>query len=139
MGNRGVAAVGNLPPAAHAGYMWPHAVAGRLWIMGGEDDQANTNGHGIYCGLWSLDASTAEWAWEAGPATHPDQPGKWSGGGEHAHPGARYAGSSWSVSTAAIGGGDGDRGEELWLFGGWGVDAAGKRGYLSDVWRYTIN
>ena len=27
---------------------------------------------------------------------------------------------------------------ELWLFGGWGMDASGARGYLSDVWSYTV-
>ena len=65
-GQRGVATAQNVPSAAHAGYMWPHSAGGRLWIMGGEDDQANTNGHGIYSGLWSLEPASAEWAWEAG-------------------------------------------------------------------------
>ena len=49
-GKRGVAAKGNVPSAAHAGYAWPCPAGGKLWIMGGEDDQANTNGHGIYSG-----------------------------------------------------------------------------------------
>ena len=29
--------------------------------------------------------------------------------------------------------------DELWLFGGWGTDAAGQKGYLADVWRYVYS
>ena len=78
--------------------------------------------------LWSLDLDTVEWAWEAGPAA-PDQAGNWSAGGVGAQPGARYAGAAWT---------GGWKGGELWLFGGWGMDAVGDRGYLSDVWKYTV-
>ena len=58
-----------------------------------------------------------------------DQAGNWSAGGVGAQPGARYAGAAWT---------GGWKGGELWLFGGWGMDAVGDRGYLSDVWKYTV-
>ena len=57
----------------------------------------------------------------------PDQPGEWSDG-LGAHPAARYAGQTWAMAER----------NELWLFGGWGMDASGARGYLSDVWSYTV-
>ena len=63
------------------------------------------------------------WTWESGPAL-PDQPGRWTG---LQRPAARYAGETWA---------DAER-NELWLFGGWGIDAAGEKGYLADVWRYA--
>ena len=60
----------------------------------------------------------------------PDQPGHWTlSGGKGPQPGARYAGETWVETSHG----------ELWLFGGWGIDAAGKKGYLGDVWRYQLN
>jgi hypothetical protein len=126
-GKQGVPAKSNLPSAAHAGYAWSKSSHGRLWIMGGEDDQANTNGHGCYGALWALRVKDKEWEWEAGPKKA-DQPGNWSGGlvAGYAYPAVRYAGSAWI----------GPKGR-LWLFGGWGLDAGNKRGYLSDMWLYS--
>jgi hypothetical protein len=55
-----------------------------------------------------------------------DQPGQW-GKGTQQRPGARYAGETWVDAEH----------NELWLFGGWGMDAAANRGYLADVWRFS--
>ena len=42
-------------------------------------------------------------------------------------PGGRYTASTWT-----------DSGGNLWLFGGWGYDAAGSVGYLNDLWKYQL-
>ena len=83
----------------------------------------------VYSDLWSLNASArpAAFAWEAGPA-QTDRGGRWGAGAAPQRPGARYAGETWADTRRGA----------LWLFGGWGHDAANSTGYLNDVWRYTV-
>jgi N-acetylneuraminic acid mutarotase len=69
-----------------------------------------------------------QWTWEAGLST---VNGSGVYGAQNAPaasnaPGARYASSSWTDSSG-----------DLWLFGGYGYNAAGNLGSLNDLWRYS--
>ena len=125
-GTLGVGSRSNRPGADHAGYFWNDEVSEKLWLMGGENGNTDKTGLGVSSDLWSLTTGSKLWTWESGAAV-PDQPGEWSDA-VRARPAARYAGQTWAVAER----------NELWLFGGWGMDASGARGYLSDVWSYTV-
>jgi N-acetylneuraminic acid mutarotase len=69
-----------------------------------------------------------QWTWEAGLDTVNGSGVSGTLGATAASnlPGSRYDSSSWTDSTG-----------NLWLFGGYGYDAAGSAGYLNDLWRYS--
>ena len=93
----------------------------------GENGNTDKTGNGVFSDLWSLQPKNKVWTWESGSKL-PDQPGRWADRGA-GWPGARYAGETWVDSVHG----------ELWLFGGWGMDAAGAKGYLADVWRWRYS
>jgi len=76
--------------------------------------------------------ATNEWTWMSGSSTIPTnggQPGVYGTLGVPAPgntPGARYIANRWA-----------DHGGDLWLFGGYGVDAGGSIGFLNDLWEFS--
>lgn len=121
-GTQGVAGAANLPPPMHAGTIFATPFEGHIWLMGGEN---GSEAGGMKNGLWSFDiGGTGMWTWRTGDKRF----------GAHAHygtrghadsgntPGARYAGQGWTTGAG------------LWMFGGFGIDAAATPGYLSDTW-----
>ncbi len=137
-GAQGTPVAANIPGARYSASGWTDS-AGNLWLFGGEGfDSSGTLG--LLDDLWKFNPSTKEWTWVSGNSTDPascsnslaSQCGT-SGvyGISHSPapanmPGAREGGISWTDSQG-----------NLWLFGGDGIDAAGKDGYLDDLWVYS--
>ena len=124
-GTQGVANPNNTPGARAWGITsWTDA-SNNLWLFGGY-----LNSLGYTQDLWKYDIPTNEWTWMKGPST-PGQPGVYGTKGIPAatnYPGARYeAAASWV-----------DDQNNLWLFGGYGVDALNGVGLLNDLWMYNI-
>ncbi len=82
---------------------------------------------------------TNEWTWMSGSSTIPEllPNGNYSNGNPGVYgtlgvpaagsvPGGRYLLNSWTDSSG-----------NLWLFGGFGIDATDNWGYLNDLWKFT--
>jgi N-acetylneuraminic acid mutarotase len=125
-GTQGAAAASNLPSARYDAGSWTDP-SGNLWLFGGYGYDA-AGALGSLNDLWRYSPSSGQWTWIGG------------GVGENASgvygtqgtatasnvPGARYSANTW-VDAAG----------NLWLFGGYGYDAAGVLGSLNDLWRYS--
>jgi N-acetylneuraminic acid mutarotase len=125
-GTVGTAAATNLPGARYSSSSWIDA-AGNLWLFGGYGYDS-TGAVGKLNDLWRYSPSTQVWTWISGGNTD-DAAGVYGTQGTAAAanvPGARYSASSWIDSTG-----------NLWLFGGYGYDAAGGVGSLNDLWRFS--
>ena len=89
-------------------------------------------------GLWSLDFESRQWVWRSGAEHYVgSDTDRYNGSAKYGTkgtpsaqnvPGARYAGQAWVDN----------RGGLLWIFGGYGLDASGTAGYLSDTWTYSL-
>lgn len=123
-GTKGVADAANKPGARYVGSSWKDA-DDNLWLFGGYGyDEANV---GNLNDMWKYNSSTNQWTWMAGDRLI-DQPGSYGIQGTSLStnkPGARYVSSAWT-----------DPNGELWLFGGYGLDASNP-GYLNDFWKYN--
>jgi N-acetylneuraminic acid mutarotase len=123
-GTQGVAAAGNDPGARDAAVSWTDA-SGTVWLFGGAQPLTNNP----RSDLWKYSPSSNEWTWIGGSNTT-NASGVYGTQGVAAPgnlPGARYAGVNWA-----------DANGNLWLFGGYGYDAAGNGpGYLNDLWKYS--
>jgi N-acetylneuraminic acid mutarotase len=130
-GTRGTAAVANIPGGRNSSSTWVDAF-GKLWLFGGDGyDSAGSGGN--LNDLWEYDPSTAQWTWMSGSATVSGfgDAGVYGTQGTAAPtnmPGGREDAASWI-----------DAADNLWLFGGWGIDATpnGSGGQLNDLWKYT--
>ncbi len=124
-GAPGTPAAGNSPGARENAVSWTDA-SGALWLFGGFG--YDSAGSGNYLNdLWKYDRLTGNWAWMKGANTV-YQSGVYGTPGIPAVgniPGARQSAVSWIDSAGA-----------LWLFGGYGLDAAGTQGTLNDLWKY---
>jgi hypothetical protein len=84
---------------------------------------------GFYNVLWQFEVATNSWKWMRGD-TMPFQPGLYGTKGIPSpanDPGSRaYGVVSWV-----------DVGNNLWLYGGYGIDLNGSYGNLSDLWKYS--
>ena len=119
----------NIPEARYGGVTWTDST-GNLWLFGGAGIQGSLND------LWEYNPSTAQWAWMAGnstpaysPMTGSGQPGVYGTLGTPStanQPGSRFYAVGWN-----------DKSGNLWLFGGWGLDANGDVGNLNDLWRFN--
>lgn len=100
-----------------------------MFFFGGENGSETS---GMRNGLWrlSVDEKTTdgcEWTWMSGDkgyngsAVYGKQPS------QNNTPGARYAGQGWVLDN------------ELFLFGGYGIDINGNAGYLSDTWSFILS
>lgn len=100
--------------------------SGNLWVFGGETFDVSNKPHYLN-DLWKLDSRSGNWTWVGGSSAQ-DSAGVYGTMGLEAAsnaPGARQ-------HPRIIGGL-----QSPGLFGGYGYDAAGKLGYLNDLW--TLN
>jgi hypothetical protein len=147
-GTQGTAAAGNTPGGRQTAVGWVDA-AGNLWLFGGEGEDATGTPNGILNDLWEYNIGTNQWTFVLG-STAANQDGVYSlqpligpadttsaagtvgltGATPNLMPGSRWGATAWT-----------DKAGNLWLFGGWGLDATGTHGngYLNDLWSYTPN
>jgi len=122
-GTKGVAALSNVPGARKGAVSWIGA-DGKLWLFGGLGyDEADAFGH--LNDLWNYDPATHEWTWISGSDAG-DQLGVYGTLGEADPsnvPGARMGALTWLDPQGVF-----------WLFGGYGFDSAGDKGWLNDLW-----
>jgi len=122
-GTQGIASSSNIPSSRVSPMIWLDR-SGNLWLFGG-DGHDSMGGLGVLNDLWKFDGTN--WTWIGG-ANVAGQPGTYGTMGTPAAsntPGARLGGAAWIDSSG-----------NLWLFGGNGLDSAGKLGYLNDLWEY---
>jgi hypothetical protein len=117
-GTKGIAASGNVPGARDGSVSWIDGY-GNLWLFGG---------YGPLNDLWKFDGTN--WTWVSG-SNSVNQNGVYGTKGVAASdnvPGARYCSVSWIDGYG-----------NLWLFGGYGLDASGNWGYLNDLWKFVYS
>ncbi|HEG44242.1 MAG TPA: hypothetical protein ENH94_09360 [Phycisphaerales bacterium] len=120
-GTKGVADPNNIPDGRSNGVSWVDN-EGNFWLFGGSGYSGYLND------LWKFDGTN--WTWISGSSTG-NSVGIYGtkGVADAANiPGGRYGSVSWT---------DGD--DNLWLFGGYGYDSIGDRGWLNDLWKYNIS
>jgi N-acetylneuraminic acid mutarotase len=124
-GTKGTAAASNVPGGRYTAISWLDP-QGKLWLFGGEGlDSAGARGD--LNDLWTYDPTTLEWTWLSGSSSR-GQAGTYGTLGTASSsnvPGARYTAVPWLDSSG-----------KLWLFGGFGYDSAGAKGWLNDLWKY---
>jgi N-acetylneuraminic acid mutarotase len=123
-GTLGVPSANNIPGSRFGAVSWIDS-AGNFWLFGGISIDSNGRA-GQLNDLWKY--TNGEWTWESGSNVG-DQEGTYGMQGTPAPgnvPGARDRATSWI-----------DLSGDLWLFGGFGFDAAGLPGVLNDLWKYS--
>jgi N-acetylneuraminic acid mutarotase len=121
-------AAGNIPGNRSGASNW---TAGSLWLFGGNGYDSAGNG-GLLNDLWEFDPADGQWAWMSGSDTvgsNGAQSGVYGTFGTPAAgnaPGGREDATGWTDAKG-----------NLWLLGGYGVDAGGNGGYLNDVWVFS--
>jgi N-acetylneuraminic acid mutarotase len=131
-GTLGKPAAANVPGGRNCVMGWTGS-GSQIWLFGGNgyDLQGYT---GFLNDLWEFNPSAHEWTWMGGGSTLPSNsgiaglPGVYGTLGTPAAaniPGSRYFAQNWTDSSG-----------NLWLFGGFGFDAAGNDYYLNDLWKY---
>lgn len=123
-GTLGTPSATNAPGARFAAVTWTDS-SGDVWLFGGGGyDAVGTDG--LLNDLWKY--SKGQWTWMGGSnlanqigsyGTH----GTLTGGDV---PAARGQAVAWTDASG-----------NFWLFGGEGYTAAGKLGYLNDLWKYS--
>lgn len=125
-GTLGTPAVGNIPAARYEAVAWTDK-NGNFWLFGG-DSSISPGGDLLLNDLWEFNPTTNEWAWLAGSSAS-DAPGIYGTMGTpsaQSTPGAREDAAGWTDSKG-----------NLWLFGGYGLDASGTRGVMNDLWEFS--
>ena len=124
-GTKGVASASNIPGARVGTASWTDS-SGNFWLLGGYGlYSSNAANQGDLNDLWEY--SGGEWTWMGG-SNSTEQAGVYGTLGVPATsnvPGARYLAASWTDTSG-----------NFWLFGGLGLDSAGTRGDLNDLWKY---
>jgi hypothetical protein len=122
-GTLGVPAPGNIPGSRAGAAYWTDN-NGHLWLFGGYSGAPNF----VLNDLWEFNPSTNEWAWVGGGGIA-IQPAVYGSLGTPAAgniPGERSYASTWKDTSGNI-----------WLFGGYGLDAYNSFGYLNDLWEFN--
>jgi N-acetylneuraminic acid mutarotase len=127
-GVQGTQSASNTPGARTAPFSFADS-SGNLWLFGGYGASAvlsSTEFEGDLNDLWRY--SNGRWTWMGGSDSIEAKgaygtkgvpaPGNW--------PGARYLGVSWTDASG-----------NFWIFGGLGIDTAGNRGTMNDLWKYS--
>ena len=131
-GTLGQAGAANQPGGRDSAAAWTDS-QGNLWLFGGSGldwttTDANSGSGALLNDLWKFNPVSGQWTW-AGGASHGGVAGTYGTLGVAAAanvPGARFGASTWT-----------DAAGRLWLFGGYGLDAAGRAGDLNDLWSYN--
>lgn len=145
-GTLGVAGLHTVPGGRNSSAYWTDS-SGNFWLFGG-DGLAGSSGtgassgpiHGLLNDLWEYSPATSEWTWRGGSSDLSSVCATAGGGdcgpvgvygtlgvpGPANVPGGRECAVSWT-----------DKQGNLWLFGGRGIDATGKLGYLNDLWKFN--
>ncbi len=138
-GSQGTPDPANIPGGRAMAASWTDA-SGNRWLFGGQGNDANGTG-GILNDLWKFDpslGSAGEWSWVSGSSVAPPpiaygipngMPGIYGTLGvasTSSSPGARTQAARWTDAEG-----------NLWLFGGYGLDAVGAYGYLNDLWKFS--
>ena len=128
-GTQGIPSAANVPGARGVSISWTDS-SGNLWLFGGygyhKDNDVDY--YGYLNDLWRYDTATGMWTWMSGADTF-NQSGVYGIKGEPDNanlPGCRRGSISWKDSA-----------DNLWLFGGAGIDSLGNEGDLNDLWRYN--
>ena len=130
-GDIGIPDSANTPPALYEFCQWKD-LEGNFWIYGGHTQVGGLDANP--CNLWKFNPSTAQWAWMEGAGSTDTgycQPhyGTLQVPSDQSRPGVRgLATPTWT-----------DLEGNLWLFGGWGIDAAGTAGPKNDLWMYDVS
>ena len=125
-GTQGAPSASNTPGSRQASSAWTDS-AGNLWLFGGYGYDSNGN-VGELNDLWQFNQAGGQWMWVSGGHAV-DASGLFGTQGTASVstvPGARQAASTWTDSAG-----------NLWLFGGYGYNAAGGLGALNDLWQYS--
>jgi N-acetylneuraminic acid mutarotase len=118
-GTLGTPAAANIPGSRFSALSWTDS-SGDFWLFGGYGYDANGKLDRLN-DLWEFNPSTNEWAWISGSSTVA-QSGIYGTLGTPANaniPGSRAYAMSWTDSS-----------DNLWLFGGAGIDAKSNSGDL---------
>jgi len=127
-GTLGVPASTNNPGGRSGATTWKDA-SGNFWLFGGSGFDAFGN-NDFLNDLWKYTLSTNEWTWIAGDSLV-YQSGIYGTLGVPSSlnkPGSRAGAASWT-----------DAAGNLWMFGGYGVDAFSSDDVLNDLWKYNIS
>ena len=126
-GTQGTPDSANTPGGRLSASAWTYG-DGKFYLFGGQGFN-DTGNYGDLNDVWRYDPVTNQWTWLNG-TTAVDQNGIYGTPGIPAPdniPGSREQCASWL-------GRDGF----LYLFGGYGLDNVGNRGWLNDLWRYNV-
>ena len=121
-GTQGVPDPANTPPSLYGGVPWTDQ-QGNFWMFGGL-------GFNVYNAMWRYDPVVNLWTWIHGPdnSGQPPEYGTLGVPSPTNIPGSRaYGCLSWVDSN-----------NDLWLYGGYGIDDNGSYGVLADLWKYSI-
>lgn len=127
-GTMGVADSANHPPALYEPAHWVDH-DGNFWLYGG----LTVHGPGfnaLSCALWKYDVSADKWTWMNGSSStnEPAISGIQGIPSANNNPGGRSLGMlTWIDSN-----------DNLWLYGGVGLDPLGQYGAFSNLWKYSI-
>ncbi|MEE9936107.1 MAG: galactose oxidase [Deltaproteobacteria bacterium] len=121
-GTKGSEASNNVPGAREEAVSWIDS-SDNLWLFGGLGCDSKMCG-GLLNDLWKFDGTN--WIWISGSKKR-NQSGSYGTKGEAGAniPGARFGSISWIDSN-----------DNLWLFGGSGLDSAGDNVGLNDLWQH---
>jgi N-acetylneuraminic acid mutarotase len=130
-GTKGVAASSNFPGARQDASTWKDG-DGNLWLFGGYGVTSLTGVLARLNDLWKYDMSTGQWTWING-RDYGGQPGQAGIYGTVQvsdpanEPGGRSGAAFWTGAS-----------NDLWMFGGSGIDKLGTNGKLSDLWKFDM-
>jgi N-acetylneuraminic acid mutarotase len=127
-GSEGVAAATNVPGAHGSSLSWTDA-SGNLWMFGGYGYDS-TGAQGWLNSLWEYTPSTGMWTWVGGSETV-------NARGVYGTKGIAAAGNMPGARALSPDGGLHVAGANIWLFGGYGYDSTGAKGWLNDLWEYS--
>lgn len=124
-GEKGVGSTSNIPGGRSQHTSWIDS-SGNAWIFGGVAEV--TDAGGDINDLWKFEPSSGKWTWASGSdiVYQPGVYGTKGTGSLETVPGARDLAVSWTDSS-----------DNLWLFGGYGIDSTGTTlSLLNDLWKF---
>ncbi|MES2679436.1 MAG: kelch repeat-containing protein [Bacteroidota bacterium] len=127
-GSLGITSAVGRPGARNKAVSWVDA-SGNFWLFGG-NGYDGAGAQGMLNDLWKYDVTSNQWTWMKG-SNLINQSGLYGtmGTGANANrPGAREGAVSWT-----------DQAGNLWLFGGFGLEATSNLGQLNDLWMYNTS